>query len=57
MGRPRSCRATDTCRRAREAVVGSVGRVSVAVVMISPMVGGLRRKSMVYLRRKERQGH
>ena len=45
-----------SCRRRGTAVVGSVGRVSVAVFMISPMVGGLRCKLIVYLRRKEVKG-
>src|ERR1022692_3636766 len=38
-GDPRPCRATDIVPALRDGVVGSVGRLSVAVFMVSPMVG------------------
>jgi hypothetical protein len=53
---PRSCRATGIGPVMREAVLGSLGRVSIALVMISPMVDDLRRKLMISLRRKDVKG-
>jgi hypothetical protein len=50
---PRSSLGTDFVQVPRDAVVQPVGRWGVAVFMISPMVGGLRCKLIVYLRRKE----
>ena len=52
-GGPETSLATDFVAEWRDGVVGSVGRVSIALVMVSPMVDGLRRKLMIGLRCKE----
>jgi hypothetical protein len=55
-GAPRSCPATDIVPAPREAVLESVGRVSVAFVAVPAMVDGLCRKLVVRLQRKEVKG-